>query len=76
MFEIRDCVGTFYLKIYEIPDSGWAQPFLSMATYRNTFEVVFPKEGPKMLQLTIKITSCSCAEYRSFTGNVNVSILV
>jgi hypothetical protein len=27
-----------------MPGLAWAPPFVTMATYRNTFEVVFPKE--------------------------------
>jgi hypothetical protein len=52
MLENRDCVGIFYLKrIHQIPDSASAPSFVTMAAYRNTFEVTFPKERPEMLRL-------------------------
>jgi hypothetical protein len=42
-----DCVGIFYQKIYQMPDSAWAPPSVTMATYPNTLEV-YPKERPEM----------------------------
>jgi hypothetical protein len=40
MFENRDCVGI-------LPESVWAPPFVTIVTYRNTFEVVFPTSEGK-----------------------------
>jgi hypothetical protein len=37
-----EIVWVFYLKIYQMLDSVWASPFVTIVTYRNTFDVIFP----------------------------------
>jgi hypothetical protein len=45
-----DIVWVFYLKtIKQMPDSAWVLPFVTMVTYRNTFEVVFATSDGKAL---------------------------
>jgi hypothetical protein len=44
----------FAKRMYKMPDLALAPPFVTMTTYRNIVEVVFPKERPEMLWLLSK----------------------
>jgi hypothetical protein len=41
----------FTWKMYQIPDLVWAPPFVTMATYSNTFELFSRRKGPKCCYL-------------------------
>jgi hypothetical protein len=44
----------FTVKIYQMPDSAWAQPFVTMVTSSNIFSVVFPQKRSAMLRMVLK----------------------
>jgi hypothetical protein len=55
----------FTIKIYQMPDSACAPPFVTMVTSPNIFEVAFPKvpkERPEMLRLLNLIQETICLD--------------
>jgi hypothetical protein len=70
MFETEIVWVCFTIKIYQMPDSACALPFVTMVTSPNIFKVLFPKvrkERPEMLRLILGTKSV--LPFLNNTGN-------